>query len=55
MKKIFALLLAAMLAVGTLASCGTPAVDDENNDAQGEVVDNAGTEEKEEEKEETGA
>lgn len=52
MKKIFALLLASMLAVGTLASCGTPAVDDENNDVQGEVADNAGTEDKEEKEEE---
>ena len=45
MKKIFALLLAATLAVGTLASCGTTTtVDDENN--QNEVVENAGDENK---------
>ena len=50
MKKIFALLLAATLAVGTLASCGTTTVDDENN--QNEVVENAGDENKEENKEE---
>ncbi len=49
MKKIFALLLAAMLAVGTLASCtgnNNDVVDDENK------VDDAGVENKEENKEE---
>ncbi len=39
MKKIFALLMAALLAVGALVSCAPAVVDDENSNLENEVVD----------------